>query len=431
VHAFDVHLFECPNCARDRSRAVLAPDDEFADQVVVVLADGVARLVPAVESHAEAVGQLERADRAGRGEELAARRVLRVDTHFDGVSATKRVHLLLSHRQFLAVGDANLPLDEVDAGDHLRDRVLDLQSRVHLEEEEVAVLVDELDRAGVVVTHGSRGLDRCFAHGLFDAVRQRRRGCLFDQFLMATLGGTVAQRDPHDVAVLVADQLHLDVSRPREVSLDVDLVATEERFRLSLGGVHRLLHRGGVLDHFHTATAAAECRLDGDWPAVLFAELHDFRRAVDELGGTRHDRCAAAQRGLAGRHLVSHFDDGGGRRPDEGHAQVGDGLGEVGVLREKAVAGVHGVGAALADGIEDRLGIEVTLGRGLAAEGVRLVGQSHVQGVAVEFGIDGDGGNAHLAGGANDANGDFSAVGDQDFLRHEHLSCEGNDAFES
>ena len=80
---------------------------------------------------------------------------------------------------------------------------------------------------------------------------------------------------------------------------------------------------------------------------------------------------------------------GGG--PMNADAAVGDGPGEVGVLGEEPVAGVHAVGAAALDGVEDRLGVQVALGGGLAAEGVGLVGQAHVQGVAVEVGVHGDG----------------------------------------
>ena len=39
-------------------------------------------------------------------------------------------------RQRLAGGDPQLPFDQVDAGDHLGDRMLDLQPRVHLHEPE-------------------------------------------------------------------------------------------------------------------------------------------------------------------------------------------------------------------------------------------------------------------------------------------------------
>ena len=61
----------------------------------------------------------------------------------------------------LAARDPDLPLHEVDAGHHLGDRMLDLQPRVHLEEVERAVLVEqELDRAGVGVADGARDRGR-------------------------------------------------------------------------------------------------------------------------------------------------------------------------------------------------------------------------------------------------------------------------------
>ena len=199
----------------------------------------------------------------------------------------ERPHLVLRHRQRLAGGDADLPLDEVDAGDHLGDRVLDLQAGVHLEEEELAVLVDELDGAGVVVADGLGRLDRGRAHGVLDAVGQAGRRRLLDQLLVAALGRAVAGRDPHDVAVLVADDLHLDVARPREVALDVDLVAAEEVLRLALGAGHRVVDLVGRLHDLHAPAAAAERRLDGDRPAVLLAEGADLVGRLGELGGAR------------------------------------------------------------------------------------------------------------------------------------------------
>ncbi len=56
-----------------------------------------------------------------------------------------------------AVGDLQLQRDEVEAGGRLGDRVLDLQTGVHLEEEEVALLVgQELDGARAGVPDGGR-----------------------------------------------------------------------------------------------------------------------------------------------------------------------------------------------------------------------------------------------------------------------------------
>ena len=103
-----------------------------------------------------------------------------------------------------------------------------------------------------------------------------------------------------------------------------------------------------------------------------------------------------------------------GRRADEDEAGSRDGLGEVGVLGEEAVAGVNRLGAGRSGGVEDRGDIEVALGRGRRADAVRLVGQPHVQRVAVGLGIDRDRADAQLAAGGGDADGDLAPVGDQD-----------------
>ena len=79
---------------------------------------------------------------------------------------------------------------------------------------------------------------------------------------------------------------------------------------------------------------------------------------------------------------------------------------------------MHGVGPALANHVQYGVGIEIALGRRLAAEGIGLVGQAHMQGVAVELGIDRHRGDAHLASRAYNADGDFTSIGNQDFLGH-------------
>src|ERR1700710_2538978 len=83
-------------------------------------------------------------DRAGRGKEATAR-VLAVDAELDAVPARRRV---LREPQVLSRGNGELLEDQVDAAGLLRDRVLDLQARVDLEERDDPVLADEeLDRA--------------------------------------------------------------------------------------------------------------------------------------------------------------------------------------------------------------------------------------------------------------------------------------------
>ena len=149
-------------------------------------------------------------------------------------------------------GDAQLPLDEVESGDQLGDGVLDLQSGVHLEEEELAVLVEELDRAGVDVAAGlarpctaASPMARRTSSGKFGGRR------LLDELLVATLGRAVALAEPQGVAVGVREDLHLDVARPGEVALDVTLRSSEVALRLALGALERGLRlRRGSLTTF-------------------------------------------------------------------------------------------------------------------------------------------------------------------------------------
>ena len=82
---------------------------------------------------------------------------------------------------------------------------------------------------------------------------------------------------------------------------------------------------------------------------------------------------------------------------------------------EEAVAGVDPVGAGLLGDLDQLVDAQVRLGRGVAAERVRLVGLPHVQRVPVGIGIDGDGGEAVVTAGPGDPDGDLSTVGDEDF----------------
>ena len=75
---------------------------------------------------------------------------------------------------------------------------------------------------------------------------------------------------------------------------------------------------------------------------------------------------------------------------------------------------MDGVGAGLAGCLDQLVHHQVRLGGGVAAQGVGLVREADVQGVAVGLGIHGDGGDAFIPGCPDDAYGDFTAVRDQD-----------------
>ncbi len=100
------------------------------------------------------------ADRPGRGHEGLG--ILGIDAAFDRVAAD--LHVALAVGQLLAGGDQQLLLHQVDAGDQLGHRMLDLDARVHLDEIELAVLVQELEGAGAAIADRAAGIDAALAH---------------------------------------------------------------------------------------------------------------------------------------------------------------------------------------------------------------------------------------------------------------------------
>ena len=207
--------------AAERDRAVLAPDDQLGDHRVVVRRDLVAlartpvstRTLPAVRPAGTRDARSVRW-RAGSPWPDPRRRCA---PRWRGRCIARS---LLLQRQRFAGGDAQLPLHEVEAGDHLGHRVLDLQARVHLHEVERAVLLgDELHRAGAGVADRlapRRPRPRPSALRRSGVRPGRRR--LLQHLLVAALHRAVALEEVDDVAVRVAEHLHFDVARPVEVS---------------------------------------------------------------------------------------------------------------------------------------------------------------------------------------------------------------------
>src|SRR6056297_538623 len=74
-----------------------------------------------------------------------------VDAAFDSVTGERDI--VLGEAQFGAGGDPDLFDDEVNAGDHLSDGMLDLKARVHLYKEKLAVLVKKFNGASTPVFH--------------------------------------------------------------------------------------------------------------------------------------------------------------------------------------------------------------------------------------------------------------------------------------
>jgi hypothetical protein len=156
--------------------------------------------------------------------------ILGVDPALDRMPAAHDV--ALAEGKLLPRRHLDLLLHEVDARRELRDGMLDLDPRVHLDEEELVVLEQELERARAAIAD----LAACVGAALTDP-RERphgeaRRGRLLDDLLVAALHRAVALEQVDGVLVLVREHLDLDVPRIAEELLHVDLRIAEGRLRL-------------------------------------------------------------------------------------------------------------------------------------------------------------------------------------------------------
>ena len=199
-YALDDQLVEGPAHPGDGLRAGRRVDDQLADQRVVVGRDAVADLD--VRVPADAAGRRGRAGaviRPGEGRKSlsGSSALIRHSKAWPRVAMSS-----WRERQRLAGGDADLLLDQVDAGDQLGDRVLDLDAGVDLDEVEVVVGVDqELAGAGVDVAGGLGQPDGGLAELRADLERQGRGGRLLDELLVPALERAVAVPAVDDVAV--------------------------------------------------------------------------------------------------------------------------------------------------------------------------------------------------------------------------------------
>ena len=319
----------------------------------------------------------------------------------------------------LAGGLADHPFDEVEVEHGFRHRMLDLQPRVHLEERKILArrVVDELDRAGRFVGDALAQADGGGVQPRADRIRQVRRWRFLQNLLVAPLQRAVALAERHHLATAIAEHLHLDVARGRDETLEIDTRITEARLRRALhGGVSFAQSRGVGAEH-HADTAAAGGRLQHDGIADA---LRRGERGLDvgKQVGTGEQRHVALRSQRPRRMFQPEVAQVRRPWPDEDDSLGGELLGEAGVLRQEAVAGMHGFRTRRLAGGNDGVGVEVALRRRRRAEAHGLVGVEHRPREAVGIRIDGDRGDAHAAARADHTRGDLAAVRDEELFEH-------------
>ncbi len=262
--------------------------------------------------------------------------------------------------------------------------MLDLQPRVHFEEEERFVLAgDELDRTGAVVTDSLRQCHGLLAHGFAGFfIEQRRRG-FFEDFLIAALDRAFALAEIENVAVFVAEDLDFDVARVLDEFFDEAAVVAERRLGFRAGELEAFLGLRRIVGDAHPFAAAAGRRLDHHRIADLVRNLHRVLGVFNFAEVARNGRDLGKVGGFLGFDLVAHRGDGLRIRADENNAVLLQRGRERFTLRQEAVAGVDGFGARAFAGIDDLIHDEIGFRRGGWADVDGFIRHFDVQGIAV------------------------------------------------
>jgi hypothetical protein len=132
----------------------------------------------------------------------------------------------------------------------------------------------------------------------------------------------------------------------------------------------------GVVGHLHAAPAAAGGRLDDHRIADLLGDLRGFlvRGHVRPLS-PEPPECRGARRSSWPSILSPMISDVLGGGSDEGDAVGIKDIGELGVLRQEAVARMHRVRAGDLAGGNDLVNVEIAVARGRRADAHALVGK--------------------------------------------------------
>src|SRR5205085_8095386 len=145
-------------------------------------------------------------------------------------------------------------------------------------------------------------------------IRPRRN---LNDFLVPPLYGAIALVKMQKVAVMIAKNLHFEVSRARQKFLQEHRPVAESGARFALRFFEQRLELCGILNDSHTPTAAAHGGLQNDRVADFSRNLLRFCRGVDGLFRSRQHGHSCRTRQPSSGGLVPEQLKQARRRADE------------------------------------------------------------------------------------------------------------------
>jgi hypothetical protein len=196
--------------------------------------------------------------------------------------------------------------------------MLNLDARVDLDEVVTVLLVyQELGCPGITVSNRAGKADSVVEDRIPHIGGQVLGRGNLDDLLVSPLDGAVTLVKMDNVAMVVTEELDLDMLGLVEEPLDEDGAVAEGALGLGSGSLKGLLE-GSLLAHDTHATAATTVGgLDDDGEAILVGELLDLLKPLDGTLGAGDNRDVGGNSNRPSRDLVTKGIDRGRRRSDE------------------------------------------------------------------------------------------------------------------
>ena len=168
----------------------------------------------------------------------------------------------------------------------------------------------------------------------------------------------------------------------------------------------------------HSASAAASHGLDHHRITDALGHRERVLLLFNTAFGTRRGFHPGLFRQRTADRLVRQRVHRPRARSDEADVAAFANFRKVCVLRQKSVAGMNRVHIRDFRRANNTVNPQVAFRRCRLADANRLVGHLHMHRIGVHFGIHRDRADIQFLACTNDADGDFPAVGDQNFFKH-------------
>src|SRR5258706_3381927 len=147
------------------------------------------------------------------------------------------------------------------------------------------VVNQKLGSPGVAVSNALGEPDGVFQDSLPELLGQMRGRGDLDDLLMSPLDRAVTLKKVNDVSLSISENLHLNVPRTVQKSLDEYCPVTKRRLGFARGTRERVLELALLSNHTHTASAASHRRLDNNGKPILLDECCAILERTNWTGG--------------------------------------------------------------------------------------------------------------------------------------------------